>query len=211
MRQWWGLNIDSARFGAANRDASLINGEFPAHLLGPALLWRWNDAYTEQTLAPAAYTGNWQWGAGAGAWTMSAKTLARILHGMGPSDRAPQLISPAQLQLLGERIYNRGRGWQATTFTESYNSFHPQTQAPQTVNVEWTALEHNGSTFGGSSQSYFLFRGSQDAPSTISVSLLANHSNAEGFLRTAARQLLRVGFGLSNSPPGLEGDLFDPP
>ncbi len=212
MRLLWGMGDDEfpdPRVGyvSSDRGKSIENDHYPCHNEGPGI------GYDKagKVLVPHQYAGNHEWGGGSGAWCMSMKTLARILHGMGLSERAPQLISALQRDLLAEQWsgVGMGRGWLVDEVTETWWEKEEQTAANIKHALPWEVLWHNGSTSGGAAVALFYYRGSGK---TTSVALSVNLGDGTGaiaaLLREKADELWKVvrrmyrGFGLP-------GDLFD--
>ncbi len=158
---------------------------------------------------PGQYAGNHDWGGGAGAWCMSMKTLARILHGMGASDRAPRLVDDLRRELLAE-VWAPGsfaRGWNAGTKKEKWAEIDPLTSQPtwQPL-VEWRTLQHNGSTLGGSGFARFYYR--DGSAETSSVAVAANLDRVPQALETFANKAWITARRMHRAF-GLTGDHFD--
>jgi CubicO group peptidase (beta-lactamase class C family) len=103
MQAWWFGSVNAgqsrAQLAKVGPQASLDGGQFPCHSRKPGVETGYiNGVATRQ---PTTYAGNPAWGAGAGAWCMSAADVVRIWSGLDPSASEMQhLLTPEQVSLI---------------------------------------------------------------------------------------------------------------
>lgn len=117
---------------------------------------------------PIQYSGNLRWPQGAGAWCMSARTVARLLCGIVPSASVPKLLTPAQVQLLLDPA--------------SGGCLFTQRMKTDASGQSYSVLHHNGSWPGAGAMAAVYFPNGSTAyhPKTTCIVLLANQDRRLG-------------------------------
>jgi hypothetical protein len=185
------------------RNASLgPRKHLPAHCSFPQVAWA-EDVVQEPFLinkyrTPIQYSGNLRWPQGAGAWCMSARTVAKILCGLFSAAAVPKLLSPAQVQLL----LTPGSG--SGLFTN---------QAwPDANGQSYTMLHHNGAWPGAGAMAAVYFPDGSTAPhaKTTCIVMIANQDRrAGGYNEFTVGAILDIANDIEATWGWEPGDLFD--